>query len=172
MEAAPARSLRPAILAAAFNLVPIIGVIFWGWSAFALIFLYWLENLVIGVRTLASMFASAVQSGTLRGLGLITLAAFFSFHYGMFCFVHGVFVVTLFGSGMAGISPFELAQAAETLFRNQPGLSVGLLSIVLWQAVQLALFLIRGEAREANPVALMGAPYPRIIILHLTIIFG
>ena len=33
----------------------------------------------------------------LRTIGNLGTAAFFTFHYGMFCFVHGVFVVTLFG---------------------------------------------------------------------------
>ena len=31
------------------NIVPLIGVTFWGWSVFALVFLYWIENLVIGL---------------------------------------------------------------------------------------------------------------------------
>ena len=53
----------PVTTAIALNLIPVIGVLFWGWSAFALIFLYWLENLVVGVRTLLSMLATAATAG-------------------------------------------------------------------------------------------------------------
>jgi hypothetical protein len=36
------------ILTLGFNAIPLTGVTFWGWSAFELIFLYWLEN--VGLR--------------------------------------------------------------------------------------------------------------------------
>ena len=162
----------PAIAAVGFNLVPIIGVLFWGWSAFALIFLYWLENLVIGIRTLAAMLVSAALGGAAKLIGAIALGAFFTLHYCLFCFVHGTFVVSLCGGATTGGDTFDLTGAAQRLFATEPGLTAGLASIALWQAVQLGMFLFRGEAREANPLTLMGAPYPRIVILHVTIIFG
>ncbi|MCA9270173.1 MAG: hypothetical protein KDA41_16945, partial [Planctomycetales bacterium] len=84
------------------NLVPVVGVLFWGWSAFALIILYWLENLVIGVRTLASMVANAAVMGGINWLGALFIGAFFTVHYGMFCFGHGIFVMALFGGNFYG----------------------------------------------------------------------
>lgn len=172
-RAVPAAGLRwPVVAAVLVNLVPIVGVTFWGWSAFALIFLYWLENLVIGARTVGAMLATAAFGGV-KALGAIAIAGFFTIHYGLFCFVHGTFVVTLFGGeAAAGESMFDLADAAQTLFAREPGLYAGLAGMVLWQAVSLALFVARGEAKQAEPLALMGAPYPRIIVLHLTLIFG
>lgn len=162
----------PTIAAIAFNLVPIVGVVFWGWSAFALIFLYWIENLVIGARTVASMLATAaLEAAKIRAA--IAFAAFFTVHYGMFCFVHGTFVTAMFGgSSYAGDDMFDLWSTMQALFAAEPSLTTGLISIVLWQIVQFTLFILRGEARTAHPLSLMGAPYPRIIILHLTIIFG
>ena len=41
------RSPSLAILIA-LNALPIYGVLNWGWQSFDLIFLYWLENLIIG----------------------------------------------------------------------------------------------------------------------------
>lgn len=163
----------PVIAAAAFNFIPIVGVLFWGWSAFALIFLYWLENLVIGARTLGAMAASALMAGGVSLVGFIVFAVFFTVHYGLFCFVHGTFVTAMFGGpALASESMFDLWGAAEGLFAREPGLSAGFASIVLWQVVGLAHFIARGEARAANPLTLMAAPYPRIIVLHLTIILG
>lgn len=37
------------------NLIPLVGVIFWGWSVFNIVVLYWMENLVIGVINILKM---------------------------------------------------------------------------------------------------------------------
>lgn len=162
----------PVIAAIVLNLVPLVGVVFWGWSAFALIFLYWLENVMIGARTVVSM-ASTAAYGAVRAVAAIAFAAFFTMHYGLFCFVHGTFVVAMFGGQtVGGDTVLGLWSTMQALFAAEPGLLTGFASIVLWQVVQFALFIWRGGARDANPLALMGAPYPRIIVLHLTIIFG
>jgi hypothetical protein len=161
----------PVIAAVALNLIPIIGVLFWGWSAFALIFLYWLENVVIGVRTLTSMALSGLFAQHMNPAGVLFFCAFFTIHYGIFCGGHGAFVVGMFGSDQPGAS-FDLISTTRALLENQPGLRYGLASIVLWQVVVLILSLVRGEIAKSDPLSLMGAPYPRIIILHVTIIFG
>lgn len=164
----------PVATAIGLNLIPVLGVLFWGWSAFALIFLYWLENVVIGARTLASMFANAAIVGGVSWIGAIAIGAFFSVHYGLFCFVHGTFVIALFGGGTSAADGglLDLAGAASALFAQQSNLAAGFASIVIWQVVQLVLFVTRGDARTANPLMLMAAPYPRIIVLHVAIIFG
>ncbi|MDP2357506.1 MAG: DUF6498-containing protein [Beijerinckiaceae bacterium] len=147
------------IMALAFNLVPLAGVAFWGWSAFELIFLYWLENVVIGVRTLAMMLLSARFWGVLPAL---TVGAFFTVHYGIFCLVHGVFVLAFFG-GAIGSNTWSAVPVG-------PAITIGLAAIVTWQAGLLVLHVVRGD--RSNPMELMGAPYPRIIALHLTIMLG
>ncbi len=162
----------PVIAALALNLIPLAGVLAWGWSAFALIFLYWLENVVIGLRTLASMIASARADPGTKWPATGFFAAFFALHYGLFCFGHGAFIVLLFGGAALGRNVLDVPGAAVALFAQQPGLAVGLLSIIAWQGAQFALFLVRGDAARTHPLAPMGAPYPRIIILHLAIILG
>lgn len=166
----------PVAVAIAINLIPIVGILVWGWSAFALILLYWLENVIIGVRNVLSMWASAIVSGGLMLPAAAFFSAFFTFHYGLFCFVHGMFVVSLFGAAdngaFMGDSLFDLAGAVGGLFAANMNLAIGFASIVLWQIVQFILFLVRGDASRTNPLELMGAPYPRIIVLHVAIIFG
>lgn len=150
-----------------FNLIPIIGVSFWGWSAFALIFLYWLENVAIGVRTL---FSVLLNGAVRRMLGAaVSFAGFFAIHYGIFCFGHGVFVTLLFGGGQGS---FDLVATARGLLETDRNLSSGLASIAIWQALLFGLFIIRGDAARTNSRELMVAPYPRIVVLHIAIIFG
>jgi len=163
----------PVTIAIALNLIPVIGVLFWGWSAFALIFLYWLENLVVGLRTLISMLATAAASGyAANWLSALFFGAFFTVHYGMFCFVHGIFVMALFGSGAGGDSIVDLAGAVGTLFATQTNLLIGFASIVAWQVVQFIRFLVGGDVRASNAMELMASPYPRIAVLHMTILLG
>ena len=166
------KSWWPIGAAIAINLVPIAGVLFWGWSAFVLIFLYWLENVVIGVRALAQIGANAVIGREMNWPGALFFAAFFTAHYGVFCYVHGTLLVALFGGPSLGGTAFDLVATARELFAQQPNLVLGLASIVLWQVVNFVRFLLSGEARTTNPLALMGAPYPRIIILHVTVLLG
>lgn len=162
----------PVIAAIALNLIPLIGVAFWGWSAFALIFLYWLENVVIGVRTMLSMAICGIVAREMNPFGVLFFCAFFTIHYGIFCYGHGSFVVGMFGAEELGGVSLSIVDASRQLFADQPGLSYGLASIVLWQIVVLILAIVRGDLAKTDPLSLMGAPYPRIIILHITIIFG
>jgi len=122
----------------------------------------------------------------------IGLAIFFAFHYGMFWVVHGIFVFALpaFG-GFASNGPcFDgSVPPGSGLPGAFPGIEScgnGAFGEVLWGAVALAamaLFLShgasflfnyigRGEYLTASPARQMGTPYGRVIVLHLTIIFG
>src|SRR5690606_24260236 len=85
--AAIRRTLALAALVAA-NLLPLVGVLLWGWDVGALVVLYWSENLIIGAYTLIKMLVASPLGGLFSGL-------FFLIHYGGFCAVHGAFVLIL-----------------------------------------------------------------------------
>lgn len=166
------QQLWPLIVVIALNLIPVVGVLFWGWSAFALIVLYWLENVVIGVRTVASMVATAAVSGGVAWIATIFLGLFFIFHYGLFCFGHGVFVMAFFGGNWSGANILDVPGTAWTVLQEQTNLMIGFASIVVWQVLLFVFFLTNGEVKRVTALDLMGAPYPRIIALHFTIILG
>lgn len=162
----------PLVAAVLLNLIPVVGVLFWGWSAFALIILYWMENLIIGVRTVASMLLNAALNGAAAWPGALFFVLFFTIHYGMFCAGHGFFILGFFGSDFWGSSIFDIPGMVAKLFETETNLNFGLISIIAWQLVQFVLFVVRGNAKCTTPRDLMGAPYPRIMVLHITIIFG
>lgn len=160
----------------AVNLIPVIGVLFWGWSAGLLMLAYWLENVVIGVFNGARMIASAAASGAAGLASLIVLLPFYTVHYGMFCAVHGVFVFAMFGQGLETISgvpdPFNIPAFAASLFAAEPTLWASLATMVGWQIVLFVIYLYRREYRDTDPMSQMMAPYGRVVVLHMTIIFG
>lgn len=198
MEKSPSilRHLPLAILIAA-NLIPAAGVLLWEWSVFEIVALYWFENVVIGAVNILKLAACAGDMrdpdhirredglpaymrsppapAVIRHGAKLFLIPFFTFHYGMFCFVHGMFVFILLGgkgggkiggdpvSGMrdmisgvfeAGGQWFAIAIIASHLF------SFG------WN------FIGKGEYLRHSLKSVMAAPYGRIVVLHIAIILG
>jgi hypothetical protein len=78
------------------NLIPLAGVLFWGWDMFAVMFLFWAENVVIGGFNILRMAMCQPDEPVMWGLKLFMIP-FFAVHYGGFCLGHGIFVVALFG---------------------------------------------------------------------------
>ena len=159
----------------AVDLFPILAVLTMGWGAIPLVFLYWLENLIVGAVTLARMIGASVSEG-LAGLAIMGfIGPFFIVHYGMFCFVHGVFVSVFAslsaGNGNMGFpNPVSLIDQALSSGAN---MSLFIVAIIAVQAVLFAQdFIGRGEYRKTSVQEEMMAPYGRIIVLHIGIFAG
>ncbi len=162
---------RPSTIATliALNALPIYGVLSWGWQSFDLIFLYWLENLIIGALNILRMLVRPYRHGLDFAMPLF-FAPFFTLHYGMFCLVHGVFVFSLFGQDR-----FDSQGLTDVLQHIWPVLQDNHL---LWAAICLLLLQVFDWLRDItkngpgfdNVKALMMAPYRRIVVLHITLI--
>jgi hypothetical protein len=116
------------------------------------------------------------------------LAIFFAFHYGMFWLVHGIFVFTL--PMFAGASSFGGVVDGTEFCLDAVGFPIdcppSAFGDVVWSSVLIggiALFLShgasfflnyigRGESITASPARQVAAVYGRVVVLHLTIIFG
>jgi hypothetical protein len=163
------------------NAIPLIGVLFLGWSVWNILVIYWLENGIVGALNVLKM--ARAEGPASDGTGAMTLRIndqpasmmakaalipFFLVHYGIFWFVHGIFVFTL---------PLFASVSGEPLATPMT-LSAG---SIAFAAVALAVshalsywwnFLRGGEYRRVTAAGQMFAPYRRLIALHLTIIFG
>ena len=158
------------------NLIPLIGVLFFGWSVWNILVIYWLENGIVGVINVLKMSVATGDEVT-PGVTLMVngrpatsatkmgLIPFFIVHYGIFWFVHGIFVLTL---------------PAFFSLMSDDGMTLDL-GPVVFAALGLAIshglsfwwnFLHGGEYRRTAAAALMFAPYKRLVALHITIIFG
>lgn len=164
------------------NFVPFLGVLFLGWGVGPLVILYWLENVVVGFITILRMALSAVSSAvSLASLAFIV--PFFCLHYGLFCFVHGMFVLVLASmsggleAGAANVPVGAMDEGPLGVFNAAisaaPGLPLMLAIIGGWRLI-LTLFhyVLRGDFRTSNPIEEMGKPYGRIITLHFAIFAG
>jgi Family of unknown function (DUF6498) len=122
------------------------------------------------------------------GIGRAVMAFWFVIHYGIFWTVHGIFVFALpHFVGATGPACFEPLQGNPLLDDGfAPGLCESPFGEVVWSNVALAalaLFLSHGASFFLNYVGKkeylttsamrqMFAPYSRVVMLHLTIIFG
>ena len=155
----------------AANLVPLAGVLWWDWSVFALLALFWMENVVIGALFALRMLCADPRDPALW-VGKLFLIPFFCVHYGMFTAVHGLFVFSLFGGDKAAMQKLELVEAAvRAAERYELWLPIGILLAshlfsFFWN------YLYHGEYRSAQLKRLMAKPYGRVVVLHVAIILG
>lgn len=157
------------------DLFPIWAVLTLGWGAAPLVFLYWLENLIIGAVALARMIATSVKEHVIGLVGMLFLGPFFIVHYGMFCFVHGIFISTFANMHAGGVdpdfpSPLGLINRALESGTNMPTFILAIIAVQIYLFV--TDFILRGEFRKTTINAEMTAPYGRIIVLHFAIFAG
>jgi hypothetical protein len=166
------------LLGLVVDLLPIAAVFAWGWGAVPLVMLYWMENLVTGAMTLPRIFISGASFGPLGLLAGLGLCVFFTFHYGLFCMVHGTFLMGFasFSMGPEAMSTMPIMDFDGMInFSLRSGQHVDwiLYAIIAFQVVVFVWeFLIKREWKNTNPMAEMFAPYGRIIVLHFAIFAG
>ncbi len=162
----------------AANLIPVTGVALWGWKIGDVVFLYWAENLVIGMFNFVRMLMARGKEGD-EGtewielvFGKLFTAAFFLLHYGGFCYGHGVFLVLLFpptGSLSEEDEPFTVLWS----LLHQPAVLAAFAAIAVSHAYSFFHnYVGRGEYRSAKVDELMGRPYKRILVTHFFILTG
>lgn len=153
----------------ATNMIPLIGVVLHNWTVFQVLLLYWCENVVVGGFNVLRMLCAQPRSEVTWASKLF-LIPFFTVHYGMFTFVHGMFVIALFGgpNRVAGTSPHGLLAAV-----SGAGLTVPVIALVASHGFSFFHnYLAGGEYQRVLLPQLMFRPYGRIVVLHLTVLLG
>jgi uncharacterized protein DUF6498 len=163
-----------AVLLLLVNAVPLAGVLLWHWSVFAVVLLYWCENVIVGAFNVLRMLCA--QPGSIGGwVSKATTVPFFMVHYGMFTLVHGVFVFALFsgtGIGHGGTLNGFTAAAVLAAVRGA-GLTWPAAGLLASHAFSFFHnYLGGGEYRRANVSLLLFQPYARVAVLHVVTLVG
>jgi hypothetical protein len=155
------------------NTIPLFGILFFGWSAFALLLSYWLETLVIGFFTILKMKRATknfpvdgrnkLVAGPLRSVTSLEknfAIGFFMIHYGVFCMVHFGFLKT-----------FALLAQDPISFSGLVVLSV--IPFFITHGKKFQQEFIVNKEYETTPLAkIMFSPYRRIVVMHVVVLFG
>jgi len=152
------------------NLVPLFGVLFFDWSLFMIMFLFWFENIVIGFVNVPKIikadgeysqgdkkFNIKINNKIINTTSKYALAGFFMLHYGIFTFVHGIFIFVLF---------YEKLDSYQ-------GIALAVLLLFVSHGVSYYTnYIGKEEYKKLSSIQVMTQPYKRIVIMHLTIILG
>ncbi len=170
--APPADWTRPSVLVMILaNAIPLVGVFVWQWEVFPLLLLFWFENVIMGVFNALKMLLAAPDQPVTWALKLF-MVPFFSFHYGMFTFVHGVFVMGFFGGAFRAGAGFP-TPAVFWQSACEQKVEWAILGLAVSHAVSFGTnYLGHGEFRRASLPLLMQQPYGRVVVLHLTLLLG
>ena len=147
----------------AVNLIPLFMVLWGGWTLEQVILLFWAESGVIAFYTLLKLAVVARWWAIFPGL-------FFLGHFGGFMAGHFLFIYMLFlGGTQTGIH----VGALEELSRVFAPVQFALLALVLSHGISFVMnFVMRKEYEGERVQNLMSAPYSRIIVMQLVLIFG
>lgn len=177
----------PLLVLVLTNMLPIYGVVVFGWDAFYIVLLYWAENLIIGFYNILKIAFAKVEH-PIAHLPKLFMIPFFIIHYGGFVAIHGIFVFLLFGKSEAG-KTLELGSHPWPCFLIFVQLLIGVIwhcwttipndmkyvigSLFLSHGVSFVRnYLIAGEYKTSKPKDLMGQPYSRVVVMHIAILAG
>jgi|SRR3989338_1956555 len=159
------------------NLVPLVGM-FLGWSLFSVLFFYWFESLVIGFFNIFKMLIAPAfpaksyekarpLSKLLFLLPKLFTIFFFTIHYGLFMAVHFIFIIAI------SSFPDGAALSFSLLKDSILGLFLPLLSPFISHGISFFHnFIGKREYKETSTMQLMTSPYKRVILMHITLLFG
>ena len=147
------------VLILLWNLATLVPIWLGWWDVFAVLGLYWFENLCTGIVQFRKLRDAEAHSDGPRDA--FALSSFFALHYGIFTAVHGLLVLVFFGLVMGGL--WQQGQAWW-------------LSALVIAAIHYAGY--RGDWRakqgwtRTTPGRLMAEPYARVMVLHAIVIGG
>jgi hypothetical protein len=161
---------QAALLAA--NVIPLVGVLFLGWQVSTILAIFWAETGVIGFYAILRIVYAGRRKELLEGnvllpassatVGKLLLAGFFVFHFGIFMFVHGVFLVTLISRMVDSVGGFDFF-----------GVLVGVGSLLVSHGISFYKnYLQNEEYKGISPNDLMSQPYKRVIVMHFVILLS
>lgn len=160
----------------AVNLVPLAGLVWLGWQLYDVVFLYWIETLIVGAFNVLRMLCARTADGALAArrsdviAGKIMFTAFFLVHFGGFCYLNGDLLAGLFPP--APVAESRLVHAIKTTTDHASGLMAVIAIVASHGYSFLHNYIGKGEYRNADSKLLMLQPYRRIVVTSLFIFLG
>lgn len=161
------------------NLVPVVGVWFFGWSAIDAFIVYALETLIVGILTLLKMAVITLvrkkdtwyNQGTSSQVSGLFFMAFFTLHFGLFAAIQtSIFSETAnivpSGKGLLYFFFHWYSYVNQDILIMLGGL------VISYFARSFIPFILTGEYKTISMMKVMFQPYGRIFIQQFTVILG
>jgi len=163
------------------NLIPVIGVWFFSWSAKEVFLVYCLETIIIGLFTLLKLLITGLlvrpkdvwqNQGAVSKQPFWFFMLFFILHYGLFVAVQMGIFFSVSGIGDEhGITFSNFFSKWPSLLTNEAYIMLGIF-IISYGFRFTTDFILSGDYKTSSLGYLMFQPYGRIFIQQVTVILG
>lgn len=154
------------------NLFPLFGVLQYHWTIFSVVYVYWLELVIVSTFELLKMMSSAgdPQAGFFPKLFLAF--KFFLLRSGIF-FFYLLFIVVFLGLQVsANGRPAEFS-FTETILLRAPFLKITLLNFFAYNLVEyLVVFLLMGTYKTSKPNDHFILFDSHMFVVHIVVVLG
>jgi hypothetical protein len=160
----------------AFNIVPVVGVLFYNWQPFEAFWFFWVETLIMAFfNTIRIVFSQNQQAEIVNtkapllyhfGKGIKYLLL----RFGIFIF-YSIFIITFIGF-VANNNPDKFSVLTTLFFQNK-FFNLSLLISIVSQAYYLIFYYFRnGAFFTANPNNYTALFDSRQLVIHIAIVLG
>jgi len=161
--------IMPFLLMVLSHTPPVLGALFWDWDISTILILYWMENVLIGIFTIAKI-SRCKESENNSEVGGQMKPTDFLLHYGGFMAGHGVFVllITVFSiddDTLMGVARHVVIQTSWAILAFIP------LVFEQWYAYWVD-FIGEEKYKRGDTEDFIWRPYSRVIAMHAAIVLG
>lgn len=130
------------------------------WPPATLLFLFWIENIVLAIWQLPRFFLANGREGVMNRL---FTSLFFLIHFGLFTLVHGILVFDLFLHQ-------EMTLDSLVAQLSAPGIGLAVAGLFISRGIGFFEEFARGELTQQRLPQVMKQPYRHIVVLHLVLL--
>lgn len=151
------------ILLLLVNTMPLFGIFFWGWDSFTIIILYWLETVVVG-------FFNVLKIQKINKNKFSPWLPLFIIQYVVFLFAYLYLILNIFEPNLGTASNY--LGAMKVVFEYLYSIILSFLFIFISHGISFQYnFINKKEFLQNSELKQFMAPYRRLIVMHVFIIF-
>ena len=155
------------------NLMPLYGVIRWNWTFFSVVYLYWLELIIISTFQLLKIFLA--QGGSISCIAKIVIGLkFFLSRTGIFLF-YLIFIVTFLGvlPNKDNTDPTAFVSMADTLLLRNTFFKINFFGFFLYNLLEFLLtYIINKAYKQKLATDYFSFLDVHIIVVHIVVVLG
>ena len=156
------------LLQIVMNCVPLLGVIYYDWSVFALLYAFWLETL--GLSFLTAIRIVFAQKSSEKG-PFIATAIRFLFARTFILLFYLLFIVVFVGVQISGKQ--EGVNFMMYLILLQPGFRITILLFITLKFIELVyVYFYKNQRKYTDPMDFHPFLEGRIVVIHIVIVLG
>lgn len=154
----------------ASNLFPLFGVLFYNWTIFSIVYIYWVELIIISTFQLFKILLASGDNEISFRSRLTMALKFFAFRTGIF-FFYLSFIVTFLGVLISSKDEAGKMDFISTLaFRNE-FFKVAVISFIVYNLLEFGvLYIFNNQYKTSSPNDYYSIFDARIIVVHVVVI--